>query len=429
MLCGIAKELPPSDLDSFTMSCKYIRDVCDDLLEEHQRCKKIYGTLIFDRDPEAGLDSIFFVLETLRLKPQLIHYVKAVKFLHRHDHWLAHPDGEFQYIATEDKDRVNTERTAGFRQLVLASPLIQAKGEWCQAILDGNDECAFALLLSMLTNLRTVTVMLPRVVDTHYTDALVRSISNMQHQGARPPSALVKLHRLRLVEEPQGLATIRVEQLLNWINIGTLRHLYASCVSLVNEINCDQSNLSRVESLDLDDCELTDSCPERLIKMLPRLKDFRYRRGRSLRGYRKEDYRDFHLDEVCLVLSKRLSTTLQKLVLLTDMWPGWYIEPLSSFTKLKTIGFDMTAFYDHKSEKPDCLAELFPVSVRTIQFRNANDYDIPRSFWVQFKDLKTSLPNVVTLQLCGHWSIDTSEIAATCRQAGIRFELITDPRN
>ena len=422
MLHDIANKIPPYDLDNFTMSCKHIRGVCDDLLEEHQSCKRLYGSLVFDRCSETKIDSIFAVLETLSLKPQLIHYIKAVKFLDKDDRWRrGGPYRSDSDEATQEQDRDIAERTAGFHQLVLASPLIQAKEEWCQAIESGKDECAFALLLSMLANLRTLTIMLPDEGTLRYIDALVKSISHLQHHGARASSALAKLHGLKFVQVPSELAKLDAESLLNWVNLGTLRHLCLSHVSWITSETCQHIDLSRIESLDLQRCELGIECLDFLFKIVPMLKDFRYQWGKIV-----WDYRDSHLDEVCSLLSEYFSTTLRRLVLLTASWPTWYIGPLFSFTNLKMIGLDLALFNNDEYDNPEKPADLLPPSVRNIQFRNDLGCDISRSFWDQLKDLKTPLPNVVSLQLCGDWSIDTSDIEAKCKQAGIHFELVPD---
>ena len=157
LLRSITNKVPPCDLDNFTMSCKCIRALSEDRLEEHQAYKRAFGRLILDRSSESTLDrssesklgTIFIVLELFSSRAELIYYVKGVWLL-GHDYcW----DGR---NAKKDRDRHIAECTSGFRELVFASPLVQAKKQWCQEILSGNDECVFALLLTILTNLRSI---------------------------------------------------------------------------------------------------------------------------------------------------------------------------------------------------------------------------------------------------------------------------------
>ena len=408
------------------MSCKCIRALSEDRLEEHRACKGVFGRLILDRSSESTLDrsaestlgTIFDLLELFSSRAELIYYVKGVWLL-GHDYcW----DGRYGGSnAIKDGDRHIAECTSGFRELVFASPLVQAKKQWCREILSGNDECVFALLLTILTNLRSIRLEVSN--DTMYhTNTLVKLLSRVEYRAAHAPLALAKLHKLEIfLDDQRNEYSVSIGTLLRWTKLPTLRHLFASGVHSDIGTTSPRNDLSGIESLDLHLCQLNLRYLKLILKSSPKLKDFRYQwASPPVDG----GFGNLEPNQICSLLSEEFSTTLKKLVLDTAVCLNSSIGSLSSFTNLMIIGLDVELFRDIETTTLSNLADLLPQSTRTIELRNIFGHDIASAFWDQFKDLKKSLPNLELLQLGGHWSVDEFDIEAKCGEAGIVFNLV-----
>ena len=254
----------------------------------------------------------------------------------------------------------------------------------------------------------------------------MKLLSRVEYRAAHAPLALAKLHKLEIfLDDQRNEYSVSIGTLLRWTKIPTLRHLFASGVHSDIATTSPRNDLSGIESLDLNLCQLNLRYLKLLLKSSPKLKDFRYQwASPPVDG----GFGNLEPNQICSLLSEKFSTTLKKLVLDTIVWLNSSIGSLSSFTNLVTIGLDVELFRDIETTTLSIqlrnLADLLPRSTRTIQLHNTFGYDIVSTFWDQFKDLKESLPNLESLQLWGPWSVDRFDIEAKCGEAGIVFELV-----
>ena len=408
LLREIANQVAPSDLDNFALACQHTRASSAYRMDEHREKKKKFGDPVLGSDKPLG--TLFKLIHTLSRTPENAYYIKRIQTYGLSKRWHVHYAREEQ-----DWDKKIVQDAAGFRQLLSDSPFVSTVDEWSDQIMLGNEDVAFAFLLTMLPNLRYLSISLEMATRSSLT--MINSILGTETRGTASSVPLTRLHRLTLFEDYAPTPDLTLPVICSWASITSLRHLTIEDGMPDDEPWQHEYVCSNVETLDIRNFGLKVTSIRLLIQNMPFLTAFSFEHCSEYCGSGK-----FYPHLVCQALGEYFSGTLKVLVLTTTFLENHYVQSLRNFRALKTVGLDMGFLIDPELHDIADFANVFPISTRTIQLYNHSKIKVIKGLCYEIRVSKGSLPNLRLLKMCDSWSGRVVDVAGSCLEIGVRCE-------
>ena len=160
ILYYIVNAVNPDDIESFAASCKLIRKLSHAAIKQHRELQQKYGELVFGALEYTSCDALIFLREIVE-DPRVAFYPKGLKIYDYLD--PDDPDSDYDesdYKVDPEVKSVIASNGDEIRRLISGCSLISlAEGErWYQHISKGQREPIFALLLTLLPNLRSINL-------------------------------------------------------------------------------------------------------------------------------------------------------------------------------------------------------------------------------------------------------------------------------
>ena len=359
ILYYIIDVVSPDDIESFAASCKLVRRLSDAAIKQHRELQQNYGKLYFGDLNHTSGDVLLFLQEIIE-DPRVAFYPTLLAIrdyvfpddLDSNDSYYDEPDYELDLkvksvIASNGND---------IRRLISGCSLLSpTEGErWYQRISKGKREPVFALLLTLLPNLRFIHLEVETTeLENEFTivaDRIVRSHLQNQNQNTLYLRKLFDVYQITCNEICEEDFPHDLDILMTFAALPSVQQIFGDYMTHAYGTPDACSvwpygvGVSSVTELNLRHIKIDENILPNFLEAFHGLRKF------TLSGARGQRYQP---RKILAVLRKYASHSLVSLHL-TGLWIGWdlrYGDPtlandLSMFKKLQNLHTDFTLFLD-----------------------------------------------------------------------------------
>lgn len=416
----------PEDLESFTSTCKLVRELARNSLNEHRAFKRKYRDWI--TSPGSTQDCLYGLLRAILRNPRIARYVETLEVHELLMEWMSEPEDTEAISDDDDPDPAEYRHTgvmtvneeAKFRNVI--QECIYVPGDdfelWWDALDSGEDDPILALLVTLLPNLKRLDIQL----DTTSADLFFETIRRISAASSTSNTS-IPLSRLSEV-------AVRTTELLDrrpYIDVGCLWPFFAlpSVRSVTGErVRHDEmiplpERSSDVISLYLEPpCDIAPEKIKNLFSIFKGLQVFELlpepepcsQSDSGTELMTGLDVQAIHesLIEYAKLSLKEFSLCIEDL----DDWDQAYTGSFRAFEVLKVISINAILLLGKPGLFRKTLAEVLPMSIEDITIQ---DQPLLRREYrgLVFKLLSVkqlTLPNLKSLSFRDSFSNDSVDI-------------------
>ncbi|MCJ1269011.1 hypothetical protein MMC22_008899 [Lobaria immixta] len=442
LLLNVIKHVSPNDIENFSMICKYIHSLSEDVLSEHAAHKQRYSRLTLSTldatDWDLKAKHPLFVLRDILQNDRVAFYPTEVVIRDSDDHRDATQPWDYPESFEDEVVRFLAQYDDEILSLLSNCPYLVGPevAEWHSRIKHRIDGASVAFLLTILPNVEKITVN-HYLFDNASLREMIHKISRVNYNrpsGERQPIALSKVLDVTLddIDRLMNLAHERKD-------LGLLG-LFSGLPSIqsIHGRRLDGRAFQRYQRLDstfvpyspsLREVHFTSSSISldvlgQLLCNIKTLQRFSY----SHDGVGVTP----HLRRIVALLQTHARSSLVELEVTGISWSSdnflfaSLVKPMRQFEVLERIRVDAEIFMKNRNTpcEPEPPSRVLSTSVKVLELaREINREDASLLFAVLFSPKKKVLPNLRKI-VFQRWMRLSRTIRAQCKEAGISLEVV-----
>lgn len=378
LLLGLAHEIlyhiidvvDPGDIESFSASCKTIKLLAKAVIEEHRSLHHRYDVIEFGDGGEVVGPHPLFLLRDIILNPRVRYYPTDMRIRAFDEECMLDFDEDFYKDKEQEQIQIASmmeEHGDDVRLMLSRCVHIEAAEleNWYQKISRGYYDAVFALLLTLLPNIQSITVV--RSPDGLFRVMVARIARSSIDSMVEKPRSLSRLRRLVITTIGEGGDfedydyedfSEGTDLLRPFAELPSMQSISGTLIQSGDEIYggvlewTHAPRSSRVTELSFERCRLVDNSLPNLFSGIKDLKKFTY----SLGGMFDEG-NTYQPHRIISSLALHFKCSLEFLYI-TGAFPEVHSRDndhkipldLQAFKALKDMRVDHTLFQDFAGE-------------------------------------------------------------------------------
>ena len=413
--------IEPQDVESFAIVSKNIYAIGTPFVEEHNRLKREYS--LFETGPDTDASAPGMLLKDVLLQPRVALYVTHLS--------IGRYQYRGQYLDDDNAGHVYPEEDmALFIGAIRKASLVPRDDveSWITAVKAGNEDSVFALLILLLPNLTTFTLVVESIYTTHLSDAFER-IAKAENSTFLARLSTVNLHvDLPYDDDFTDWEWLKIATILPRVHSVHVEHM--GCVE-IDDLFGYQPQFTPSSSNVTELTFVKSGCrPKPMFQLLESIKGLK-RFSYVEPDERLDPFEPFMMRSALLAHARHSLETLR--ILSSQTHKGNLLGSFRGFTALQELETNLSLLI--RDAQFDELADLFPASIEKVHLHIGDKWSCNSvsPLVESFEKAKSQfLPNLKALTLSSGRGMGPMQedkdliktLKETCLNVGIELSII-----